>query len=69
MQYSYTLLIARILEKFGSRRNFSEHLGMSESTMLCKLRNESDWKQGEIQKACDLLEIPTVNIPDYFFAV
>lgn len=66
-QYTYSKLIGRIIEKYGTRADFSKAIGISEHTISTKLTGKHEWKQSEIEKACTLLEISSTDIADYFF--
>ena len=68
MTHDYSRLIGRIYLKFGSKSNFADKMGISRPTMDNKLSGKSQWTQGEIDKACDLLGIERKDIPSYFFA-
>lgn len=67
MDYNYDKLIGKIAEKFRTQARFSKVMGMSERTLSLKLNNKIDFKQDEIVKACELLEINHAEIPVYFF--
>ena len=67
--YNLNKLKGRIIEKFGTQGNFAKAIGVSERTLSLKLDNRVDWKQSEIGKACELLEIPKEEIADYFFTL
>lgn len=67
MSYNYSRLLGRIKEKCGSQAVFACAIGLSERTVVLKLSSRRDWKQTEIDKSCDVLEIPKVEIPKYFF--
>ena len=67
--YNLNKLKGRIIEKFGTQGNFAKVMGMSERTVSLKLDNQVDWKQSEIVRACELLEIPKEEIADYFFTL
>lgn len=67
--YNLNKLKGRIIEKFGTQGSFAKAMGMSERTLSLKLDNQVDWKQSEIVKACELLEIPKEEIVDYFFTL
>lgn len=69
MQYNYSRLLGRIVEKVGTQGRFADAIGLSERTISLKLNGRIDWKQGEIAKACDILEIEPADIPAYFFAL
>ena len=67
MRFDYSALNGIIVEKFGTRRDFSRAMGMSERSLSLKLNNRVPFKQPEIEKAVSLLNINSRNIADYFF--
>lgn len=67
MCYNYNKLNGKIAEVFGTQIKFAEAMDLSERTISLKLNNLVSWKQTEITKAIDILEIPTSEIQDYFF--
>ena len=67
--YNLNKLKGRIVEMFGTQRNFAKAMGMSERTLYLKLDNQVDWKQTDIVKACELLEISKEEIAEYFFTL
>lgn len=69
MAYDYRKLLGRIVEKYGTQAKFATAMGMSEHTLSKKLNNIIRWKQDEITRACDLLDIAFELIPVYFFAL
>ena len=69
MAYDYSKLLGRIIEKFASRGSFATAMGLSERSMSLKLNNQVDFKQSEISKACELLEVDEADIPSYFFTL
>lgn len=69
MPYNYSKLHGRIVEKVGTQANFAEKLGLSERSMSLKLNGRVGWKQTEISKACEILEILPAEIPAYFFTI
>lgn len=68
MPYNYSKLLGRIVEKVGTQSNFAEKMELSERTISLKLNGKVGWKQGEIAKACQVLDINDHEIPAYFFA-
>lgn len=68
MNFDYSKLDGRITEKFGSRRAFGEAMQISEHTISVKMNGKIGWTQREMDRACDLLEIPHADIPSYFFS-
>ena len=69
MAYDYSKLMGRIVEKFTTQSRFAKAMGMSEHSMSNKLNNNVPFKQGEISKACSVLDIAVYDIPDYFFTL
>nr|DAJ67040.1 MAG TPA: Protein of unknown function (DUF739) [Caudoviricetes sp.] len=69
MSFNYSKLKGRIIEKYGTQRNFAREMNLSEKTLSSKLKNVTSWKNDDISRACDLLEIPMEEIPVYFFEV
>lgn len=69
MSYDYSKLNGRIVEKCGTQNAFAKSIGLSERTVSLKLNNKIAWKQTEIQKCMDILDIDTDEIQHYFFAI
>lgn len=69
MPYNYSKLNGLIVEKCGTQAKFSSMMGLSEHTISRKLNGKVGWKQQEIGKACEVLNIPNEKIADYFFAM
>ena len=67
MVYDYSKLKGRIVEKFGTRKNFAKSLGVTTMAISKKLNNKTIWKQPEISKAMELLSISGEDIELYFF--
>lgn len=64
---TYGALRERIREKYGTIGAFADAMGKDRSTISQKLNGIVSWTQDEIERACELLEIPKSNIPDFFF--
>lgn len=67
MAFDYRKLRGRIVEKYGSQSVFSLAMGLSGRTLSLKMNSKVPWKQKEICKAADLLDISDSDIGDYFF--
>ena len=67
MKYDYSKLRGRIVEKFGTTQNFADALDIAPESVSRKLSNKTIWKQPEIEKSCDVLEIDKKDIYLYFF--
>lgn len=69
MPFDYSKLDGKITEVFGTRGAFARSMGFSERTMSLKMSGKVPWKQPEMAKACELLNLQKVAIPEYFFAL
>lgn len=69
MPYDYSKLLGRIVEKIGTQCKFAETIGLSERTVSLKLNGKIGWKQEEIMRACQILDIDKSEICEYFFAL
>lgn len=67
MEWNYSKLSGKIVEKFKTRKRFAAELGMSCPTLCSRLLSRSEFTQDEILKATNLLEIDQSEIPLYFF--
>lgn len=65
--YNYSKLRGRITEKLGTLGNFIIEMNMSEPAIYNKFNNRTEFKQSEILKACEILNIPIAQISEYFF--
>ena len=53
--------------KFGTLQNFAKAMNMNYSTLSSKFSGKTDWKVGEMESVCLLLEVPIDKVRDYFF--
>nr|DAF24316.1 MAG TPA: Protein of unknown function (DUF739) [Caudoviricetes sp.] len=67
--YDYSKLLGKIREKGFTQVSLAKELGVSETTLNFSLGNKRAFKQDEILKLCDILEIPLQSLDDYFFAI
>lgn len=65
--YDYSKLRGRIVEKLGTQQTFAKRMDWSERTVISKMKNRLPWRQPDIQKAADILEINQEDIAEYFF--
>ena len=65
--YDYSKLINRMNEKNITFDLLSIEVGVSRRTLNFKLKNKVDFKQAEIIKICEILDIPNDEIWLYFF--
>lgn len=68
MQFDYQKLAGRIVEKFGTRREFAEAVGSPESTVSRKLNGKTKISLEDIHlwSSADLLDIPAEQIGAFF---
>ena len=61
----------RVREKikgiFGTQAAFAKAMGMSHFAISSRLNSTIDWSLHEIEKACQLLNIPIERVGEYFF--
>lgn len=69
MNFNYTILYSKIIEKYGSQYSFAKEIGLSERSISLKLNGKVGWKQAEIARAIEILEIDSSEIPRYFFNI
>lgn len=71
MAFEYNKLIGRIVERYGTRRNFAVALGMTDSALSARLNNLVPFKNDEIKRICspEVLDIPDNAISEYFFTL
>ena len=67
MEYDYSKLRGRIIEKFGTIGNFQKHLNISNVVLSKKMNNRVRLSHDDITQWADLLEIPLEQIGVYFF--
>lgn len=67
MAYDYSKLNGKIIEVCGTQGKFAEMMGLSERTISLKLNNKIMFKQDEITKASEILEISMEEMQRYFF--
>lgn len=67
MSYFYGLLAGKMKEKGFSQKKLGEAIGRNVATISKKMNGKSAFSQAEIKKICDILDIPSQEIPRYFF--
>lgn len=67
MRFNYAKLKGRIIEKYGTQEDFAKAIGLTPTTFSFKINGKSSWKNDEIAKAAELLEISPNEIVEYFF--
>lgn len=57
----------RITDVCKANVNFAILMGISNKTLIKKLKDDGVWTTSEISKACEILNINKSEITDYFF--
>lgn len=66
--YNYSKLLGRMRECGFTQAELARKVGISETTLNLTLNNNRGFKQDEITKTCEVLDIPMSAVPEYFFA-
>lgn len=66
LEFNYSKLKGRIVEKFGSQASFIDNISMSEVTFIKKIKN-GYFNQKEIDEIINVLDLTVDDIPYYFF--
>ncbi len=68
MNFVYNKLRGKIVEMFGSQKEFSKQINLSEQSVTAKLNGRSDFSQEDIIRWSNALEIRLDEIGAYFFS-
>ena len=68
MTFNYSKLIGRMAEKGETRESISNKLGISSMALRNKLTGKTQFKQDEMAKLIEVLDIDPERIAFYFFA-
>lgn len=66
---SYNKLRGKIVEEYGSQKQFSTQINLSEQSITAKLNGRSDFSQDDIIKWSNALHIKKEEIGTYFFNI
>lgn len=67
VEYDYSKLLGRMKEKHFTQAELAESIGLSETSLNFRLNNKLDFKQQDMRKIADLLEIDPADLASYFF--
>lgn len=67
MKYNYSKLLGRMRERGISQEQLAKELDKNECTLNSKLNNKFNFKSDEIDAICKVLDIPNIEIGEYFF--
>ena len=68
VEFDYSKLKGRIIEKYGTQGRFAEALGVNQNAVSKKLNGKTSFDKKEILIWSALLDIRTDEIGVYFFA-
>jgi len=70
IEFDFSKLRGRIVERFGNNANFCDVVGMSVQRLSARLNNRAQFQPVEIKLFCkpEYLDIADSEIPAYFFA-
>ena len=68
MRFDYSKLLGRMREKGFTQETLAKGIGINESTLNSKLKNKSYFNAREMDKICEVLNIPIEEIGTYFYA-
>lgn len=66
--FNYSKLIGRMAEKGETRESISNKIGISSMALRNKLTGKTQFKQDEMAKLIEVLDIDPERIAFYFFA-
>ena len=69
MEFDFSKLLGRIVEKYGTRSAFAEAWGKTDSYVSMRVNNKVNFDAEDIHECCQLLDIPASEIPVYFFTL
>jgi len=69
VDYDYSKLNGRIVERYKTQIEFAKAVELSERSLSLKLNNLVGWKQREIARAARLLGLTSDEIGTYFFTL
>lgn len=67
--FDHSKLKGRIVEKYGTMKEFYSHLPYTPEMAFRKFKGKSGLSRTDILEWCEILDIPTEEIPAYFFAL
>lgn len=67
MSFNYNKLRGRIIEKFGKYSLFAQAMGWTRPTLTNHLAGLVEWRQTDICRALEILELSESDIQTYFF--
>lgn len=69
MKFNYAKLLGRIRECGFTQEQLAKAIGISKGTLSAKLNNQFYFYSKEMYDICTVLNIPIIEIGEYFFAI
>ena len=66
-KYNYSKLLGRLTELGIDREKFADIIGIKRTSLYKRLNSELQFKQAEINKAIQALNISQIDVWEYFF--
>jgi len=66
-RFDYSKLLGKIKETGYTQLELAKAIGCAETTLNLKLKNVREFKLSEAKRICDVLNIDTTQIAEYFF--
>lgn len=66
-KYNYSKLLGRLTELGIDREKFADIIGIKRTSLYKRLNSELQFKQDEINKAIQALNISQIDVWEYFF--
>ena len=67
MDFKYSKLRGRIVEKYGTQGRFAKAVGQSEISISRKMTGQTEFSKEDMKKWCNLLDIEYSEVGEYFF--
>lgn len=67
MNFNYQKLLGAIREKGFSQESLALQAHMSPASLSLKLNNKREFRQGEMYRILEALDIPINRLSDYFY--
>lgn len=68
MHFDYNKLLGKMKEKQINQETLAHRINNSPATLSLKLNNKARFKQSEISMICEILDISSSEIGEYFFS-
>lgn len=68
MKFNHSKLLGKIRECGKTQAELAEDIGINKATLSCKLNGRNSFTAAEMIAICKELNIPEIEISDYFFA-